>query len=475
MSTDMDRQLQECLAGLDAGLTPEECLSAWPESRNELEPMLRQAMLLRVAFTGAPAPEFKTRAREKLMFMAGREATQAMDAKPSEAFVYRTRQKLMRAAGASAQESLRSVPPPRLAFWMNARRRLLETATSRHLTPAPRSGILAYRSALSAAVVVLVFVVAGFAYFTVQAPKQTVGAELASIDQQLREVEQQNSAGNRASPDVLADLSTKTVAAVGKIHPEAAQAPLADKAQDLIDRQKVLVQQAVDSGPAPLALQTAQQQLGQAEAKAQEVRISAAKAPDSNTPVPQAAATLAPVNTAAPAVATAAPATPAPSASSTVAGLPLGPNDIRLRVVPGDTAFGLTWAEVETEHFRILIPASWQLIGPSFDANGLGHVEVLRLTFDAPDGAIIQANASTGEIQAIINGNSLVLRNKTALGGARLTVSDLVAETGAYAGQLDHMLGSVVHVVPTPTPTATSTATPLAPSATPPAKVTPTP
>jgi hypothetical protein len=466
----MDRQLQECLAGLDAGLTPEECLSAWPESRDELEPMLRQAMLLRVAFTGAPAPEFKTRAREKLMFMAGREATQALDAKPSEAFVYRTRQKLMSAAGASAQESLRSVPPPRLAFWMNARRRLLETATSRQLTPAPRSGILAYRSALSAAVVVLVFAVAGLAYFTVQPPRQSVSAELASIDQQLRQVEQQNSAGNRASPDVLVDLSAKTVAAVAKIHPEVAQAPLTDKAQDLIDRQKVLVQQAVDSGPAPPELQTVRQQLDQAEEK---VRVSAAGLA-STSPVPQAAATLAPANTAAPAVATAAPATPAPAASSAAAGLPLGPNDIRLRVVPGDTSFGLTWAEVETEHFRILIPASWRLIGPSFDANGFGHLEVLRLTFNAPDGAIIQANASTGEIQAIINGNSLVLRNKTALGGARLTVSDLVAETGAYAGQLDHMLGSVVHVVPTPTPTATSTATPP-PSATPPAKATPTP
>lgn len=43
-----DEILRACLAALDAGLTPEETLAVWPEQRDEIEPLLRQALLLRV-------------------------------------------------------------------------------------------------------------------------------------------------------------------------------------------------------------------------------------------------------------------------------------------------------------------------------------------------------------------------------------------------------------------------------------------
>jgi hypothetical protein len=63
VSRDIQQQLQECLDGFDGGLTPEECLSAYPRARAELEPLFRQALSLRVAFAASPKPELRFGAR----------------------------------------------------------------------------------------------------------------------------------------------------------------------------------------------------------------------------------------------------------------------------------------------------------------------------------------------------------------------------------------------------------------------------
>ena len=78
----IEHLLQECLEGFDAGLSPEECLSAYPHVRAELEPMFRQALSLRFAFAASPSEEFKRRGRESLMFHAGREVSQSLSKEP---------------------------------------------------------------------------------------------------------------------------------------------------------------------------------------------------------------------------------------------------------------------------------------------------------------------------------------------------------------------------------------------------------
>ena len=78
----IEELLQECLDGYDAGLTPEECLSAFPGERAELEPLLRQALSLRVAFANSPSEDFRLDARQKLMF-AGRTRRQSRTRKRS--------------------------------------------------------------------------------------------------------------------------------------------------------------------------------------------------------------------------------------------------------------------------------------------------------------------------------------------------------------------------------------------------------
>jgi hypothetical protein len=483
MSKDIDRLLQECLAGLDTGLTPEECLSAWPARRAELEPLLRQAMLLRLAYRSTAAPEFKVATREKLMFMAGRETRQALDAQPSEDFVRQTRQRVLRAAGEAAQESLRAVPPPRLAFWMNARRRLLEAAISRP-SQSPRGGILAYRSALSAAVVVLAIAVAGLAYFTTQSPRPSVSAELASIDRQLRQAEEQNSAGNPVSPGQVVAIGDKVVAVADKVTAEPSQAAVV---QDYIERSRTLTQKISEQLPTtPPEIQAVDQRLSEAA-----VRVAAARS-DVITPLAQIQPTLAPKSTAVPPNPTPNASTPtlaaSPSATSSVsvaALAPLGLTDIVRRPGPGDNTAGVTWTLFETESYQFLVPASWNAGAVTFDANGFGKYDTPWL-YLAGDNITVLIGLNTGGIYAITaDGIILELRQE---GGERMTTPELVAKVaGIPAGnlvlQLDHMLASVARIAqsPTRTPTSTPTVVPtytptVTPSATPPPPpATPTP
>jgi len=472
MSADIERMLQECLAGLDAGLTPDECLSAWPESSAELEPLLRQAMLLRLAYAANPDAAFKQRARENLMFMAGRDARQAFAAAPDPAFVAGARRRLLRAAGASAQETLRSVPPPRLAFWVNARRRLLEAAAAHSPRPAGRSPALAFRSALSAAVVALVFAVAGLAYFASQPRTPSVSAELASIEQQLREVEQQTNTGNPEAVAKLVDLSRRISVVAQDVPP-----PLAPKTNQIIEQSKQLASK-VTANPvvepeAAQQVQEVQQQLDQAQ------RVLAARA-DAFTPSALAQPTAA-VPTAPPTLAPQSTATPAPAPSSTPAASPsslaaapiatLGPNQARIRPLTGDVTAGLNWVLLETDDFQIAVPANWTIGGLHFDAAGVATLEISRVRIEDTGVVVLNVDVSTGEIQAIVgDGPALVLRTKTVLGGKRIDVNTLVSAAPAAAAELNHMLDSVVHVLPTPTPTASPSSTPP-----PPPSATPTP
>jgi len=261
---DIQQLLQECLEGYDAGLTPEECPSAYPRVRAELEPLFRQAISLRVAYAAAPRPEFRFQAREKLLFAAGRDVSKALAAEPSEEFVSTTRQRLLNRAGAGAQEALRDVPPPRLPFWANARRHLLETAATTPPKPAHRMPV-GLRYAVSAAVIVFAVAIAGGGFFLQNSPagsppKAALSAELNELSEKVATAEQMRASGQSVS-SLLDDLSTQTSKLAEQYSSDNPNAELIAKLPDLIERQQTLLSQEDPNE----TLASAQERLNQAD------------------------------------------------------------------------------------------------------------------------------------------------------------------------------------------------------------------
>jgi hypothetical protein len=486
----IDTLLQKCLEGYEAGLTPEECLSAWPAQRDFLEPLLRQAILARMslaalpredfrerlqtrlmfvagreakaAFAAAPRAEFREELHEKLMFVAGREARQTFGVSPDPSFVQRTRNRLRFRAGASAQEALRAVPPPRLPFWVNARRRLLEAASAQNRQPAPHYTLaLLTRTALSVAVFVLAITLGGVLYLTARPHTPTANAELASIRLETQQVARQAAAGVPIQADDLAELSGRTLALSGKINTDQTLSPLADQLLPLIKQQQEVVNGVKADLPAPPpALQAAQQQLSQAEAQ---VHISILRADQTTAPATQptiaAAATIAPVPSATPGLATPVVTTPVPA----TAALSL----LRISPLPGDTSFGLGWFELATDTLRITVPAGWALIGLTPNADGIARFDTGRLRLDGPSGVIVLIDTVNGQMDALVDGQPLSLREK-GFGARTLPVTEIVARAAPVARELSHMLETLTLIpvlaplpaVPLTTPTSTSTAAP---------------
>ena len=109
--------LQQCLEGYDGGMTPDECLSAFPAQRSVLEPLLRQALTLRMSYASAPSEGFMARAKESLMFHAGRDVVTAMSVEPNEDFKMDARQRLI-------EKGIRQVTK---FSWQLAAKRVVET------------------------------------------------------------------------------------------------------------------------------------------------------------------------------------------------------------------------------------------------------------------------------------------------------------------------------------------------------------
>ena len=151
----IDQMLQDCLDGYEAGLTPEECLSAYPKPAPGAGAASAPGALVARRLCHQPkrrVPPSSPRTADVL----GRPGCQPGAGTPSPApdFLLQERTRFLNVAGGIAQEALRDVPPPRLAFWVNARRRLLDTAAATTPAPARRFGGM-LRYSLSAAVVAL--------------------------------------------------------------------------------------------------------------------------------------------------------------------------------------------------------------------------------------------------------------------------------------------------------------------------------
>jgi hypothetical protein len=411
MSRSIDKLLQECLEAYEAGLPPDECLARFPESRARLEPLLRQAISLRVAFAATPREDFRSSARQAFMFAAGRDLREAFEAEPDPAFKNLARYRLMQAAGSGVQEALRDVPPPRLPFWMNTRRRLLE-ASARPRTKAPAGGEFALRLSLSLAMVLLA-VALGAVLYLAEKTSPSAAEELAKLEQQIDSVEQRARAGQVVRGTELAQLSRKTSELASKVSPEA---PEARRLAELIDRQREVVNQARQEPAAAPELAQAQANLDEAEIVVATIPTSA---PASPTPAVTETARASP--------------TPAVTPPSTP---PLADNEVLITPHPTDNTFGLAWRTVESNKLSFVLPADWPL---TVQTNEQGRALLSGTTFGVrvpgDTSTVMTVDISTGRVDAVINGRTVVLRGAD-VSGAIPPPEELASLTDAQRAQL---------------------------------------
>jgi len=399
----IEQLLEECLVRFDSGATPEECLRAYPDRRAELEPLLRQALSLRVAYACEPKEEFRTALRERLMFAAGRDVSKAFAAEPDPRFVNLARHRFLQAAGAAAQEALRDVPPPRLAFWANARRRLLEAATLSGPRPANRGAGLALRAGLSAAVVVIAVAAAGFAFFA-NGPTPSADAQLAILEEKTQDLIRQAQAGGDFSEGELLELTSRTNALAERLD-DTPSSPLTQRIDAVISKQREVLSRAAAAGAvSPPVLAQAQQQVNQAEEKLR-------SAPEQQ-----------PEKTAAPATstATAAPDTPTPLPTATGTPSPsptpveLEDGQVLVTRDPTDELYGIAWQDVRTTKVSLTAPASWTVVGVSLAPTGIGTLpspHILGFNLGGPTNVVVLVYMDTGRVVSVINGKQEVLRD----------------------------------------------------------------
>ena len=420
----IEQMLQDCLDGYEGGLTPEECLSAYNGDRVVLEPLLRQALSLRVAYASAPREEFSREARAKLMFAAGQDVIQALASDPDPDFVSTNRMRFLNMAGATAQEALRDVPPPRLAFWVNARRRLLESAAA----PRPsRRFAMAMRYGLSAAVVVIALAVATLAPFSGNSPHSAdAERELAVLEQQITNMESQD----QVSASQLLGVTRRLNAIADTLDDEPALA-VAQKLEGLTARSEVLSQAAVETP----ALVQAQEELDQAQEK---LRVFAASV------------TASPTQTTAFVVPTEPPASPTAVATETPAPTPTRTAAARTQVTVSlskDDTYGLQWLQVKTGKVSFVMPANWRLINVTGAEDGVLTLDagVLRIDTDGDPSVIMIIQPENGQVNTLIKGNSVPLRAGGRNGG---TISPNVLIAAAeLAGVSDDVALALHHFV----------------------------
>ena len=387
----IEQMLQDCLDGYEAGLTPDECLSAYPDRRGELEPMLRHALSLRIAYATSPSDEFRHQAREQLMFAAGRDVKLALTREPDPNFILQERTRFLNLAGAAAQEALRDVPPPRLTFWVNARRRLLEAASSTTPAPARRFGS-ALRYSLTAVIVGITIGIVAFASLGGGSTTDSPDAQLAALEQQIIQLEQRTQQGQPVAASELEDLIDKTNSITSTI--DNLDLERADKIGGLILRQQDIAKQALSDEPARAE---AQQKLLEAQQK-----LGSVKDASPTTAAAIVGATGEPVETA-----TAAPE-PTPK--------PLDADEVRVELASDDVLgqfgqdYGLVWQQVTTANFSFVMPDGWRLlVDPDEDGVLRLNGTFLALETDGESPIIVLIDRQ-GQTLALVNGVQLQLR-----------------------------------------------------------------
>ena len=418
--TRIEQMLQECLDGYEAGLTPEECLSAYPDQRRALEPLLRHALSLRIAYATTPSDQFRHQTREQLMFAAGRDVKLALSPEPDPDFILQERTRFLNLAGSAAQEALRDVPPPRLAFWVNARRRLLEAASASAPAPARRFGTL-LRYSLSAAVVALAIGISAFAALDNGTTPNTADAQLAALELQIIEVEQRTSQGQPVTAGELEDLAEKTSVITNTIDEQDLER--AEKIGGLIVRQQEVVAQQASSDEPELA--EAQEKLQQAREKLGTVAIASPTSPvaaivdSTEEPVPTATET---------------PPEPTPTPE------PFEPGEVRVTAAD-DEAYDLDWQHVSNGNVSFVMPEDWRLLlDPDENGDLVQNGNFLALETDGEDPIIVLI---TQQGAAIAQYNQVALELRGPGENGATIAAETLAAFGDVGLPLHHFVLSI--------------------------------
>jgi hypothetical protein len=363
-----------------------------------------------------------------MLFHAGSEVTQALSSEPDREFVMDARQRFMRAAGAQAQEALRDVPPPRLPFWVNARRRLLEAATNPAPRPAP-TYTFAMRSALSAAVILLAVGVAALGFFVVGDPGGGPGTRSASanieyIEEQLDQIERGRAQGITPPSEVLVELSNLTTSLSAQVAAGQVEAPIAERLPALIQRQQTVAESAVaTSSVTQPALVEVVTKLSEAESVVAAAIIETPAATSTS-----GAAALGPTATATPQPTATKPASTAVATATTEPSSPtkpvkpadVEPGKVNVQIDVTDKTWAtasnpLPWVRVTTSEVTFVIAAEWDITNIEID-DGFATVGGNTLTINTGNpivpALIVGLKPGEGEVKALINGVYTELRSE---------------------------------------------------------------
>jgi hypothetical protein len=425
----IEQMLQNCLDGYEAGLTPEECLSAYPVERAALEPLLRQALSLRVAYATSPSDEFRHQVRERLMFAAGRDVKLALAREPDPNFILQERTRFLNVAGASVQEALRDVPPPRLPFWVNARRRLLDAASGPAPAPA-RSFGRALRYSMSVAVLSFALIVGALVVLdsnTAESPD----AQLAALEQQITNIEERSSRGQAIEAGELEDLADRTSQITETIDEQDTE--YAERIGGLIVRQKEVVAQQSSTDD----LAETQQKLQEAEDKLGTTTAST----DTDATPTVAAAVVEPTDEPVP---TATESTPEPTPTPE----PFAPGEVRVEV-SDDVIYDLSWQAVSNGSVSFVMPDNWRLlVDEDEDGNLIQSGSYLALETDGEESLIVLLTQDGLTITRLNNQITLQLRG-AGPDGETIPAETLVNNLGEIGLAMHHFVLSI-RVTPTP-------------------------
>jgi hypothetical protein len=350
------------------------------------------------------------------MFAAGRDVKLALASEPDPNFILQERTRFLNVAGAAAQEALRDIPPPRLPFWVNARRRLLEAAASSSPAPARHFGS-ALRYSLSAAVVAIAIAVVALAPLGGANAPQSADAQLAALEEQIIQVElasQQGQAVSGAQLDDLADRTSQITNTLDEFDLERA-----DKIGGLIIRQQEVAKQVSPDEP---ELASSQQKLAQAQSKIESAKGS-----------PTAALAVVEATEEPAVVATAEPEpTPTPA--------PLQAGEVRTELASDDD-YGLTWQQVTTNNISFVMPVDWRLLTVEEDQNGVPTQTASVIGIATSGDAIMIIISPYGETHAQISGVSVQLRGR-GVDGDTIPAAAL-ADLGEIGVALHHFVLSI--------------------------------
>jgi hypothetical protein len=302
----------------------------------------------------------------------------------------------------------------------------LEAATLSAPRPRPRYA-LALRYGLSSAVVVFALAIAILAPFTGNSP-QSADAQLAILEQQVSDLEEQNLAGQEVSTSVLLSVTKKLNEIASTLEQGPAQEPVLERAtrlEGLHARTEVLKQAPLDE---PALAQATQKQLDEAAEKLREFAASVEQ--------PTQTTLLQPTGPAGDSSPTpAASTTPGPTQTSA----PLSAGQLSKAPAADDGTASLTWDQITTSKVSFLVPNNWLLLNVTGESSFSSNL--IAIQTDSPTPIVAVVSAVDGRVVSLISGTQVILRDGGPSG--KTIAPEFLAALGEVGIALHHFVLSV--------------------------------